>query len=171
MLGHANLPKLYCSCLPFGPVKGTHVLVPTVSFISNKAFECHFSVSSLATGMPGSHQSVPASLQDRDAQHARDMQEASKRAAQDLEAKAMQLRSQLEQSQQALHVEKAQYGQQETLVQTQKQLDKLQLDLASERQKMKQSTGKSQEVAQAKQNALDASKALQVTLNLLVIYS
>ena len=110
-------------------------------------------------------EAAPDSLQDRDAQHARDMQEASKCAAQDLEVKAMQLRSQLEQSQQALHVEKAQYGQQETLVHTQKQLDKLQLDLASERQKIKQLTGKSQEVAQAKQNALDASKALQVILD------
>ena len=101
-------------------------------------------------------------LQDRDAQHARDMQQASKRAAQDLEAAASQLRSQLEHSQQAWHAEKAQYAQQDTLLQAQKHMDTLQHDLAAERQKVKQLTGKSQEIAKAKQDALEASKALQV---------
>ena len=101
-------------------------------------------------------------MQDRDAQHARGMQEASERAVHDLEAKTTQLRSQLERSQQALHAVKAQYGQQETLVQTQQHMDKLQSDLASERQKVTKLTGKSQEVAKAKQDVLLTTKALQV---------
>ncbi|KAL3154390.1 hypothetical protein ABBQ32_013866 [Trebouxia sp. C0010 RCD-2024] len=98
---------------------------------------------------------------DRDAQHARSMQEASGRAVHDLEVKATQLRNQLEQSQQALHAEKAQCGQQETLVQTQQHMETLQRDLASERQKVTQLTGRSQEVAKAKQDVLQATKALQ----------
>lgn len=101
-------------------------------------------------------------MQDRDAQHARSMQEASGRAVHDLEVKATQLRTQLEQSQQALHAEKAQCGQQGTLVQTQQHMETLQRDLASERQKVHQLTGKSQEVAKAKQEVLQATKALQV---------
>ena len=101
-------------------------------------------------------------MQDRDAQHARGMQEASGRVVHDLEAKSTQLRSQLEQSQQALHAVKAQYGQQETLLQTQQHMEKLQCDLASERQKASKLTGKSQEVAKAKQDVLLATKALQV---------
>ena len=101
-------------------------------------------------------------MQDRDAQHARGMQEASGRIVRDLEVKTTQLQSQLEQSQQALHAVKAQYGQQETLVQTQQHMDKLQCDLASERQKVTKLTGKSQEVAKAKQDVLLATKALQV---------
>lgn len=101
-------------------------------------------------------------MQDRDAQHARGMQEASERVVHDLEAKTTQLRGQLERSQQALHAVKAQYGQQETLVQTQQHMDKLQSDLASERQKVTKLTGKSQEVAKAKQDVLLATKALQV---------
>ena len=102
-------------------------------------------------------------MQDRDAQHARSMQEASGRAVHDLEVKATQLRNQLEQSQQALQAEKAQYGQQETLVQIQQHMETLQRDLASERQKVNQLTGKSQEVAKAKQDVLQATKALQVS--------
>ena len=102
-------------------------------------------------------------MQDKDAQHARGMQEASGRAVHDLEVKATQLQTQLEQSQQALHAEKAQYGQQETLVQTEQHMDKLQRDLASERQKVNQLTGKSQEVAKAKQDVLQATKAVQVS--------
>lgn len=101
-------------------------------------------------------------MQDRDAQHARGMQEASGRVVHDLEVKIKQLQSQLEQSQQALHAVKAQYGQQETLVQTQQHMDKLQCDLASERQKVTKLSSKSQEVAQAKQDVLLATKALQV---------
>ena len=101
-------------------------------------------------------------MQDRDAQHARGMQEASGRVVHDLEAKSTQLRSQLEQSQQALHAVQAQYGQQETVLQTQQHMDKLQCDLASERQKVSKLTGKSQEVAKAKQDVLLATKALQV---------
>lgn len=101
-------------------------------------------------------------MQDRDAQHARGMQEASERVVHDLEAKSTQLRSQLERSQQALHAVKAQYGQQETLVQTQQHMDKLQSDLASERQEVTKLTGRNQEVAKAKQDVLLATKALQV---------
>ena len=101
-------------------------------------------------------------MQDRDAQHARGMQEASGRVVHDLEVKVKQLQSQLEQSQQALHTVKAQYGQQETLVQTQQHMDKLQCDLASERQKVTKLSSKSQEVAKAKQDVLLATKALQV---------
>ena len=103
-----------------------------------------------------------AYVQDRDAQHARGMQEASGRVVRELEVKTTQLRSQLEQSQQALHAVKAQYGQQETFVQTQQHMDKLQCDLASERHKVTKLSGKSQEVAKAKQDVLLANKALQV---------
>lgn len=110
-------------------------------------------------------------MQDRDAQHARSMQEASGHAVHDLEAKATQLRSQLEQSQQALQAEKAQYGQQETLVQTQQHMETLQRDLASERQKVNQLTGKSHEVAKAKQDVLQATKALQVSKHHLSAHS
>lgn len=104
-----------------------------------------------------------AVLQERDAKHAHDMQEASVRAVRDLEARAQQLQGQLEQAQQALLTEKAQYGQQDTLVACRKHMDTLQADLLSERHKVKQLAGKGQEVVKAKQEVLEAVTALQVT--------
>ena len=101
-------------------------------------------------------------LQDRDAKHAHEMRDASLRAVHDLETKTQQLQSQLEQAQQALHSEKAQYAQQETLAACREHMNTLQTDLLCERQKVKQLTGKSQEVAHAKQEVLEAVTALQV---------
>ncbi|KAL0028332.1 hypothetical protein WJX77_000287 [Trebouxia sp. C0004] len=98
---------------------------------------------------------------DREAKHAHGMQEASLQAVRDLETRAQQLQGQLEQAQQALHAEKAQYGQQGTLVQCRKHMDTLQTDLLSERQKVKQLAGKGQQVATAKQEVLEAVSALQ----------
>ncbi len=91
------------------------------------------------------------------------MQEASLQAVRDLDTRAQQLQGQLEQAQQALHAEKAQYGQQGTLLQCRKHMDTLQTDLLSERQKVKQLAGKGQQVATAKQEVLEAVSALQVT--------
>ncbi len=90
------------------------------------------------------------------------MQEASLQAVRDLETRAQQLQGQLEQAQQALHAEKAQYGQQGTLLQCRKHMDTLQTDLLSERQKVKQLADKGQQVATAKQEVLEAVSALQV---------
>lgn len=102
-------------------------------------------------------------VQDREAKHAHGMQEASLQAVRDRETRAQQLQSQLEQAQQALHAEKAQFGQQGTLLQCRKHMDTLQTDLLSERQKVKQLAGKGQQVATAKQEVLEAVSALQVT--------
>ncbi|KAL0040814.1 hypothetical protein WJX79_006359 [Trebouxia sp. C0005] len=98
---------------------------------------------------------------DREAKHAHGMQEASLQAVRDRETRAQQLQSQLEQAQQALHAEKAQFGQQGTLLQCRKHMDTLQTDLLSERQKVKQLAGKGQQVATAKQEVLEAVSALQ----------
>ena len=106
-----------------------------------------------------------AHAQDRDAKHAQQMQEASLRTVRDLEARLQQLQSQLEQAQQSLHAEKAQYGQQETLLQCRKHMDTLQTDLLSERHKVKQLADKGQEVAKAKQQVLEGVTALQVAIS------
>ena len=101
-------------------------------------------------------------LQERDAKHARDMQEQSVKAVQDLESRTQQLQGLLEQAQLALHAEKAQYGHQETLLQCRNLMDALQTDLTAERHKVKQLAAKSQEAVNAKQEVLEAATAVQV---------
>lgn len=76
------------------------------------------------------------------------------------------MQGQLDEAQQQLHALKAGYGQQETLAECSKHLEGLQRDLGMERQRVKQLTGKGQEVADAKQEVVQANKNLQVCTGL-----
>lgn len=105
-----------------------------------------------------------ARLQERATKHAQELQQASLHAVHDLEAKIQQMQGKLDQAQQQFHALKAQYGQQETLAECSRHLEGLQRDLSVERQKMKQLAGKGQEVADAKQEAVQANKNLQVPM-------
>ena len=101
-------------------------------------------------------------LQERATKHAQELQQASVHAVHELEAKVKQMQEQLDAAQQQLHAQKAEYGQQEPLAECSKHLEGLQRDLSTERQRMKQLSGKAQEVADAKQEVVQANKNLQV---------
>ena len=101
-------------------------------------------------------------LQERATKHAQELQQASVHAVHELEAKVKQMQGELDAAQQQPHALKAEYGQQETLAECGKHLDGLQRDLSTERQKVKQLSGKGQEVADAKQEVVQANKNLQV---------
>lgn len=105
-------------------------------------------------------------LQERVTKHAQELQQASVHAVHDLEAKVKQMQGELDAAQQQLHALKAEYGQQETLAECSKHLDGLQRDLSTERQRVKQLSGKGQEVADAKQEVVQANKNLQVCCEL-----
>ena len=107
---------------------------------------------------------IAALLQERATKHAQELQQASLHAVHDLEAKIQQMQGKLDQAQQQFHALKAQYGQQETLAECSRHLEGLQRDLSMERQKMKQLAGKGQEVADAKQEVVQANKNLQVPM-------
>lgn len=106
---------------------------------------------------------LSVSLQERAAKHTQELQQASTHAVHDLESKVQQMQGQLDQAQQQLHAVKAEYGQQETLAECSKHLDALQRDLSAERQKVKHLAGRGQELADAKQEVVQANKALQVS--------
>ena len=112
------------------------------------------------------HFKVVTCLQERATKHAQELQQASVHAVHDLEAKVKQMQGELDAAQQQLHALKAEYGQQETLAECSKHLDGLQRDLSTERQRVKQLSGKGQEVADAKQEVVQANKNLQVCCEL-----
>lgn len=101
-------------------------------------------------------------MQERNAKLAQEMQEVSANRVAELEGKVVQVQRQCDQAQQEVQAVRAEYGQQETLVQCAQHLSSLQRDLKLERMRVKQMRGKEEEVVAAKQEVVQANKKLQV---------